>query len=117
MVTHTHGDKHTETNRNIHTHAHTILCCIHILFFFLRLNLINKKVITSDSVYFRHCCSIVFFSCSFAIIQGIYARHNGVLVWYFLEKSWSVGWRPSNLRLLSVECFALRGYLKTGLLL
>src|SRR4029434_7881452 len=26
----------------------------------------------------------------------------------FLEKSWSVGWRPSNLGLLSVGCFALR---------
>src|SRR4029434_3262354 len=26
----------------------------------------------------------------------------------FREKSWSVGWRPSNLGLLSVGCFALR---------
>ena len=37
------------------------LIAIKSLFFFLRLNLINKQVITSDIVYFRNCCLIVFF--------------------------------------------------------
>src|SRR4029434_3433732 len=33
----------------------------------------------------------------------------------FLEKSWSMGWRSSNLGLLSFGCFALRVWLNSAL--
>src|SRR4029434_3393237 len=101
-------------------------------FFFLRLNLINKQVITSDSVYFRHCCLIVFFFLTIVRISPEAIRITSIspqsstmlmgrqslasqMVTFsrtslviFLEKLWSMGWRSSNLGLLSVGCFALR---------